>query len=259
MLLKATFAKFLLASAGAVLVTTAGLQGDAVETIRESDTKVDFPVVRRALGPTLEQPGGVQHITGVAVRDKTVFSVNVYAYGLYVDPWAVQEQLGAFTDRTAKQLGKDEEFYAALMSDKIEKTLRIVFVRNVDAEDVVEAFDGSLAPRIAKARDEMELPDATAELETFKGLFDIDKLRKGAELVFSWTKGGVLRTTIDGELQPELRSPGLCWALFDVYLGSDPIEEAGRKKMASRIPSILTVKLPPKPVAEPGGGAESGR
>jgi len=255
MLLQITLPKFLLAAAGAALITTASVQEEEVETVREPDTKVHFPVWRHGLGATDELPGGVQHLTGVAVRDKTVFSVNVYAYGLYVDPWAAQEHLGDFSEMSAKKLGKSDEFYAALMSPEIEKTLRIVFVRNVAADDVVEAFEGSLAPRIVKARDELELPDATADLETFKGFFDLDKLRKGNEIVFSWTAGGVLRTAIDGELQPQLRSPGLCWALFDVYLGTKPIEESGRKKMASRIPSILTVELPPKP-ARP---AEAGR
>lgn len=245
------------AIAAALCASSAALvQDGAVEIVRESATKVEFPVVRSALGPRADVPGGPQHLTGTAVRDKTIFGVDVYAYGLYVDPWVAQERLAAFDDHSAKALGKDAAFYDALMAPELPKTLRLVFVRNVDADDVVEAFEGSLEPRIAKAVKERELPDATADLEAFKAFFDLAKLRKGNELVFSWVGGDTLRTAVNGELKPELVSPGLCWALFDVYLGADPIEESGKKKLAARVPGILDAELPPRPPrpAEPADG-----
>jgi hypothetical protein len=230
----------------------ASLHTASQDSRRQPDTKVVF-ALRQAPVPTEApdaEPGPSERLVGMALRDKTIFGVDVYAYGLYLEPYAAQEHLAEFGEASAKQLAKDERLYAALLdSPRIPKSLRLVFVRDVDGEDVVAAFEESLRPRIARARDQLELGDASADLERFRGFFALDQLRDGNELRFSWSAEGVLTTEVAGELRPALHSPALCWALFDVYLGRDPIEEQGRRDLIALLPELLDETLPPRPAA----------
>jgi hypothetical protein len=221
--------------------------GQSAESVIQKDTKVAFPVVRHAV-PT-DAPDApetpVHHLAGTALRDKTIFGVDVYAYGIYLEPRAAQRILARWKGTDAAKLAKDEEFYAALYSgEPLAKTLRMVFVRNVDGEDVAEAFEEGLAPRIARAAKEpYSLPDATEELARFKGYFSLDKLKKGNEVVISVDEAGRLTTEVAGEIKPPIQSPALAWAMFDVFLGDDPIEERGKREVVGRVPELLATDL----------------
>ncbi|MEO0649318.1 MAG: chalcone isomerase family protein [Planctomycetota bacterium] len=215
---------------------------EPVKTVRERQTKVEFPV-RIAPAPTDAadaKPGPDQVLAGMALRDKYFVGIDVYAFGLYVDPRAVEAQLGAWKDKSAKELGRDQSFYDALYAgEPIPKSLRMVFVRNVDGEDVADAFEGSLKPRVKRAKDELELGDATAALATFKGFFSLDKLRKGNEVLISVDAKGRLTTRVDGQVMPAVDSPALAWALFDVFLGTKPIEDKGKRDVIARMPEVF--------------------
>jgi hypothetical protein len=67
-------------------------------------------------------------------------------------------------------------------------------------------------------------------------------MAKGSELVFTWLPGGTLKSTIEGKPAADIQSPALCWALFDVYLGKDPISGGGKKTVVARVPQILAAQ-----------------
>lgn len=204
-------------------------------TVTEPKTDVVYPVSRIA-----EDGKTKLALAGTALRDKRVLlNFKVYAYGLYVDPVGAKKALSAWKGKSHKSLTKSEDFYAAMLKDDFAKSLRLVFVRDVDGDDVESAFSDSIEPRAKKARDRRKMPDATAAIRTFKSFFQVDELEKGDEVIFTWLPGGKLETTVKGKRKKQIVSPTLCWALFDIYLGDRPIEEKGKKTMIERLPALL--------------------
>ncbi len=116
-------------------------------------------------------------------------------------------------------------------------TLRLVMTRNVGGEQMAEAFDGALGPRVAQAG-ERGMTGGGEALARFRALF-VGELASGTELLFSWAPGNTLRVSIDGRQVGEIENAALCWALFDVYLGEKPISSDGKKTVIARLPEIL--------------------
>ena len=64
-------------------------------------------------------------------------------------------------------------------------------------------------------------------------------MRRGAEIVFSCGPAGRLAMTVDGAERPPIESRALCRALFDVYLGEDPIERDGKRNALAGFAGLL--------------------
>lgn len=211
------------------LVLVPGLAG--AQTVTEPSSKVAFPV---QVAPAMGAP---EALAGVGIRTKTMLKVKVYAFGIYVEPAAAREKLAAFAGKDATALARDPKFYDALLTLQVPMTLRLVMTRNVGGEDMADAFDGALRPRVQKVA--KELPGGEEALGTFRGMFSVDKLTKGTVLDFSCSPDGMLHSTVGGEGKPMLQSKALCWALFDVYLGAQPIMADGKRTVVARMPEIL--------------------
>ena len=100
----------------------------------EKETKKSFDAV--VAGAT---PGVKLTCTGTACREKTMFAVNVYAIAHWIDGGRGKEALKKWKGKNGKQLESDQAFYDAVCSADVEKRLRMVFVRDVDAEKVRDA------------------------------------------------------------------------------------------------------------------------
>ncbi len=210
------------------------LGAQQVATVEEPSSKVPFPT-------ELTVPGGsaTQVLAGTGIRVKTFLKVKVYAFGLYVDPDGARSTLSAYKDMSASTLERDQAFYRRILDQDFAMTLRLVMTRDVGGEDMADAFDGALRPRVQHAAAEMGMPEAETALDQFRGYFSLDEMTKGAEIVFSCSPDGRLTTSVTGEPQASIESETLCWALFDVYLGEKPISGDGKKKVISRFPQIL--------------------
>ncbi len=203
-------------------------------TVEEPSSKVPFPT-------ELTVPGGsATHVlAGTGIRVKTFLKVKVYAFGLYVEPNGARSALGAYNEMSAPTLQRDDSFYRRILDQDFAMTLRLVMTRDVGGEDMADAFDGALRPRVQQAAAEMGMPGGEAALDQFRGYFSLDEMTKEAEIVFSCSPEGRLTTSVKGETQPSIESDALCWALFDVYLGAKPISGDAKKKVISRFPHIL--------------------
>ena len=225
----------LLAALSTCPVGLATAQSAATESI-EHHSGTPFPV-------SLVPPGAstAQQLTGTALRAVTVlfFSVPVYAFGIYVDADHARVSLSAFAQRSPEELAADERFYRRLLDREFAMTLRLVMVRDVpvSGEDMANAFDSSLRPRVEPAT--AEEPGALQALERFRGYFDMRVIETGAEFVFACTPASVMTTSIDGDEQPPIESRALCRALFDVYLGAEPISVEGKETVIARFPDLL--------------------
>ena len=229
-MLRATIGLWVLAA----MATPATGQTTGPESVREPRSGVVFPVL-------LTPPGGtVPHrLTGTALRVKTWFRVKVYAFGLYVEPDKARSALSAFAGVPASSLARDARFYQRLLDGDFALTLRIVLTRDVGGKDVADSFDDALRPRVRRAAADMKMPGGEAALQQFRGYFNLDEVTRDTEIVFSCSPGGRLETSVRGRSRPGIESAALCWALFDVYLGAQPVSAEGRTSVIAGFPELL--------------------
>jgi len=216
------------ALAAAAFATTAHAQS----SVNEPSSGVAFPVELTGAN------GSSQVLSGTGLRTRTMLKVKIYAFGLYVDAAGARGALGSFAGKTAAQLGADATFYDAILRMSFPMSLRLAMIRNITGEQMSEAFDEALRPRVVAAAGR-NMPGGEAALTTFRGYFTLDRLTEGAELVFTCTADGTLHSTVVGERKAPITSRALCWALFDVYLGREPITPSGKVNAVSRMPQII--------------------
>ena len=220
--------------AAPVAVARAASQAGVPETVRERASGLTFPL---ALTP----PGGAtpHWLMGTGIRQRTIFRVKVYAFGLYVDANAARAALADFAGATADALGRDGRFTRRLLDLDFGMALRLVMTRTVSGRDVADAFDDALRPRMPGAGRGPAGDAAAAALARLRGYLDIDEVRRDAEIVFSCGPVGRLAMTVDGAQRPPIESQALCRALFDIYLGEDPIEPDGRRSLIAGFAGLL--------------------
>jgi hypothetical protein len=129
---------------------------------------------------------------GARVKRIAGLSVKVYACGFYVDVDGARDGGAA----------------------SYERGVRLVFARNIGGDKIVEA----LAERIRPAMD----ADSPA-LRAFEAIFDGLSFKKGSSLDFHATSEGELATFIKGKRKSVIADASLCRALFDCYVGNDPV------------------------------------
>ena len=218
----------------ATVSASAMAQSTAPDTVDEPRSGTPFPL-------SLTPPGGTtpHWIMGTAIRQRTLFRVTIYAFGLYVDPEGARASLSRFAGVSAPTLEDDERFYRQLLDLAFDMTLRLVMTRTVDGDDVAEAFDDALRPRLVRAVTDTISADELAALDRFRSYFDVGEVRTGTEVVFSCGPAGRLATSVGGDERPPINSRALCGALFDVYLGEDPISDDGKRSVVVGFPGLL--------------------
>ena len=70
------------------------------------------------------------------------------------------------------------------------------------------------------------------DLVTFKGFFDKDLVDKDV-IQMIWLEDGTLHAEINGELKGSIKNADFAKAMFDVYLGAEPISEGAKKDFVS--------------------------
>jgi hypothetical protein len=203
-------------------------------TVNEPLSGTPFPV-------SLTPPGGTtpHWIVGTAVRQRTILRLQIYAYGLYVDPEGARAAFSRFAGVPKTTLERDADFHRRLLDLDVAVALRLVMMRTVDGDDVAEAFDDALRPRMAQVVTHTASADELVALERFRKYFDVQEVRIGTEIVFSCGPAGRLATSVGGEERPPINSRALCQALFDIYLGEDPISDEGKRNMIAGFPGLL--------------------
>jgi len=208
-----------------------------VPTVPEAETGIDFPVwLDLAVGEETVR----HHMLGTGVREKTIFKVDVYGMAMYVDRLALGAELHALAESIpSKNAGTDTRLADSLLEGRYAVSMRWVMARDVEDEDVREAFDDWLGPRLdaaVAATPEEERADARRHADSvmtqFRGLFSADLL-EGEELRFAWLPGGHLHSWIRGEANPVVESEMLCRALWDCYVGRKAAEPKARRAFLS--------------------------
>lgn len=142
---------------------------------------------------------------GVRVKRITAIGVKVYACGIYFDVDALkrameEEDLSAGDGLERSRAG--------------ERSVRLVFARKVGGAQISSALAERIRPR---------LPENSATLAEFEGIFAGLTFERGVSLDFRASPSGSLTTSIRGKPVSTIDDPRLADALFDAYIGSDPV------------------------------------
>jgi hypothetical protein len=219
-----------------IAVAAVALAAPAQAPLIEPHSGVSFPA-------SLTPPGGTtaHWITGTGIRELTVFiiTVQIYAFGLYVDREAARAALADYAVRPASSLAQDVGFYGRLLELEFAMSLRLVMTRDVAGRDVGKAFDEALRPRMARRQAASDAAANRTALQRFRGYFDVGQLASGTEILFSCSPAGRLTTAVAGSKRQPIDSRALCEALFDVYLGAEPISETGKRSVIEGFPELL--------------------
>ena len=227
-------------------------QETAPDMVREPSSGTPFPVL-------LTPPGGTTRhwLAGMGIRQRTIFRLKIYAFGLYVDPTGARAALSGFAGIPAAELQRDARLYRRLLDLDFGMTLRLVMTRTVGGGDIASAFDDALRPRLARAATGAGGPDPAAALDQLRGYLDMDEVSRGTEILFSCNPAGRLATAVGGNERPPIDSRPLCRALFDIYLGEDPISRDGKRSLIAGFPGLLAPGA--ARVSDPRTGSPAGQ
>ena len=78
----------------------------------------------------------------------------------------------------------------------------------------------------------------SAPLLRIRGYLAVDRLRKGAEILFCYRPAERLAVVVGTAHEP-IRSRTLCEVLFDLYLGAEPLSAQGRRSVIAAFPALL--------------------
>jgi hypothetical protein len=154
---------------------------------------VDFPEKTKVAGHELV-------LNGVGLRTATMFKVRVYAAGLYV----------AAKSRSAPEL----------LARPTPKQLRMVFLRDVDAEDMQKAWAKTFESNCAQNCDALQ--PALKELQAL-----MQPLKKGDSQVYTFEKDAVL-LAINGQAKGKVSGEPVAKFLLSTWLGEHPPSEGLR-------------------------------
>ena len=141
---------------------------------------------------------------GVRVKRITAIGVKVYACGIYFD-----------VDALKRAMEEDVSTVDGLeRSRACERSVRLVFARKVGGAQISSALAERIRPK---------LPQNSASLAEFEGIFAGLTFERGVSLDFRACPSGSLTTSIRGKPVSTIDDPRLADALFDAYIGSDPV------------------------------------
>jgi len=175
-----------------------------------------------------------EKLAGVGVRSKRLFGlkdIKVYAVGLYVDPRDVQAKVRpAYGGSEEGQL--EQKVFEDVMDRDVKKTVRlVVHYGKLTSKKLIHAL-----------RERCEKPLAASgklgDLEVFETWFENLHLKKGLAVAFSADRG-MLVTRVEGRVIGQIDSPELCRALFDIYLGKDPVSPDAKEDFGKGVAGLL--------------------
>jgi hypothetical protein len=175
----------------------------AQDAVEEPSTGQMFPRM-----VTFESGGGAYHltVTGLAVRKKFMF--KVYGMAHYMD----------IADFDSK-----EAAFEAVKSDEHAKQITMVFVRDVEAKKIQDAYREGFRKN---ASDE-EFEEIADLVERFAGFYTTD-ITKGDRYVIRWLPGGVVESLIHGIPNETITETTFASVLWRIWLGEHSIVDRDR-------------------------------
>ena len=200
-----------LAATAAIIALAITTPGWAQDEVTEPKSGVKFNVERDDMA-----------LLGTALRIKKIafIKAKVYAVGFYVSKQALAGPLAAHKGK----LGTPE-FYNDLVWGDFPKQVVLKFTRDVGQKKIQDAM-----------REALEGTDKTL-LDQFVSYFP--EVKDGQECTLRWAKGGTLETIMVGQAKPPLESKDFAAALFNIYVGTKPLQDDIKQGLVSRAGQLL--------------------
>ncbi len=134
-------------------------------------------------------------LNGMGVREATLFKVDVYVAGLYVEHVSSNPATLIRTDET--------------------KRIVMYFVRDVGHDDIVKAWNTGF-------RDNATVP--VGQLQPYIARLNawMPSFKKGDTLVFTYVPGRGVTVEINGVVKGTIENPDFARSLFSIWLGRKP-------------------------------------
>ncbi|KAH0653980.1 hypothetical protein KY289_031658 [Solanum tuberosum] len=207
----------------------------SAEYTEEPATKVKFQ-------RSLSLPGCSTSLSllGTGYREKVfaIIGVKVYAAGLYVND-SVFSRLDAWRGRSAADIQQDPSLFNKIFEANLEKSLLIVLVRDIDGKTFWDALDEAISPRIKSPT-----ADDKSALSTFRGVFQGKPLKKETSIFLTWVDPTKMLVSLSFDGMPSsvdatIESPNVASALFDVFLGGDPVSPTLKASVTKGLEATL--------------------
>ncbi|KAK4577031.1 hypothetical protein RGQ29_027513 [Quercus rubra] len=191
---------------------------------------------------SLSLPGcsGSLSLLGTGYREKSfaIIGVKVYAAGLYVNP-SILSELNAWKGQSTTKIQEIPSLFNSIFQSPLEKSLKIVLVRDVDGKTFWDAFDDAISPRI-KAPTSID----ESALSTFRSIFQGRLLKKGTFIFLTWLEPSkmLVCVSLDGlpsNVEATIESGSVTLALFDVFFGNGPVSPSLKDSVAKGLATIL--------------------
>lgn len=210
------------------LVLAAVLGAAAADAIKEPETGKTFDA--QVKGVT---PGVTLTCTGAGCRKKTILAVKVYAIAHWIDAQGAAAALSEWRGKPGKDLAADQRFFDALSSADVEKRLSLVFVHDVTAGELRDAFKESLDIPYSRK--------LSAAAEKFLALFKAD-VKVGQSIELRSLPGGVIEASQDGtalgRVPADKELAAAVWAIYFHQKLADSYLTALRPALVARIDAI---------------------
>lgn len=178
-----------------------------------------------------------------------LLKVRIYDFAVYVDPAQARKALGqgqgwrrGARARKQQQLGMADQLKA---HPGVPMSLTIRAARNLPLPMLSDEFERILQRRHEKVGGASDDPALREVLSYFSrerlpsAVVQGDAVRKGASITFSRSPGGELITQAGGAMVGRVVSPKVCEALFDLYLGEQPVSKRAKAAAGDALVRLL--------------------
>ncbi|KAK7272625.1 hypothetical protein RJT34_29344 [Clitoria ternatea] len=177
---------------------------------------------------------------GTGYREKVfaIIGVKVYAAGLYLNQ-SITSELNAWKGQSKDAIQGNPSLFKTIFQSSLEKSLQIILVRDVDGKTFWDALSDAISPRIT----ESTTADETA-LTTFRNIFLDRPLKKGTFIILTWLSPSRLLVSVSSQglpshLDATIESANVISALFDVFLGDNPVSPSLKASVAEGLSKVL--------------------
>ena len=193
----------------ALLLLVALLIPVSAAAIVEPETKTEYP---DTLNLTADETPYTLTATGVALREKTFLSIDVYVIVSYV--LAGQTFTG--------------DAGVALMHADVPKRLQMDLTRGFSAEKLKNAFKDGVD-------DNFDDQSAfAADMDRFLAYFQRDA-QEGDEIIFDYHPAVGLTTHLNGEVKGVIKNVAFVEALWSVWFGKEPADDDMKEDLLRKL------------------------
>jgi len=179
-----------------------------------------------------------------------LLNMKIYDFALYVDSKRVRTSQFGRKYRKANPSRLPNDYYAALCrSSDFGMSLLVRTNHSLPIGLMAREYERILRRRIVRVGGDENDP----ELKNMITCFDEanlpsgiksgpGKVRKGTVLTFHRTDGGGLSARVEGELLGEVPSRDVSAALFDLYLGDNPVSSRAKQAAGRHLLSLISLE-----------------